>query len=253
MAKDTLVPTRQQHERRTSSIWTDQHGREWHCEIDISSQKPVSIPTPTNGFRQPIPTPEKYIKPHPKNFGRFVIDYPQWKMDILERDSEYTRSMIGLAEAMFGEKAPDALKAPPPSLMNKLGSRPLPVEFVMAMEAGNKWALGLRKPDGSLYPKPAWVTEELERRWRAATRTVWGAGDAFGEGLPVAAKGQFYDEGDEATEEDFTPIVADDDEVLPVVPSVAKPPAIPDFPTPGQGTQLRPRPRGRPRTNHATT
>lgn len=252
MAKDTLVPTRQQHERRQSSLWTDQHGREWHCEIDISSQRPVSIPTPTGGFKPPIATPEKYLKPHPKSFGRFVIDYAQWKMDLMERESERTRTLIGLAEAMFGEKAPSALEAPPPSLLNKVGAGPLPIEFVMAMEAGNKWALGLRRTDGTLYPQPSWVTADLLRRWKAATRTVWSQNDAYGEGIPTATKNQFYDEGDDVVFDVGgvfpAPVVAEDDELPP-----QPPPPVVSFPRLGQNTQMRPRPRGRPRKHPVQT
>jgi hypothetical protein len=242
MAKDTLVPTRQQHERRQSSTWVDQHGREFHCEIDIASQRPVSIPTPSGGWKPPIATPEKYVKPHPKSFGRFVIDYPQWKMDLLERESERTRSLVGLAEAMFGEKAPEALLRPPPSLIAKVGAQPLPIEFVLAMESGNKWALGLRRPDGTLYPQPGWVTEDLLRRWKASTRTIWGASDMHGEGLRTAKKGEFYDdEGPESEDEmDFgPPVVADDDEVAPVAPVAPQAPNPRSFPSPGQGPQLR--------------
>lgn len=184
----------EQWEKRRSIVARDQHGREYHCEVDKDTMGYVGIPTPKN-FRSPIPIPNKHFKQVKGELGRFYIDYNGWKRDILTAEAGRTVRMRQLAEKMYGNAFSTVLKDPPGDLLYKLGAGPLPIEFVMAMEAGKSpWALGLRRADGSYYPVPKWVTPDLKSRMDEALHSVWSGDAGIGNDLPVALEGQFEDE-----------------------------------------------------------
>ena len=190
---------REQWETRTSVTMTDQHEREYSCEMDKETMNPVGIPTPRN-FRQPVPTPSKYLNPVKGRLGRLYINYTEWKRDILAAEQARTIRLREMAEKTYGNAAPKMLEDPPGDLLYKLGHGPVPIEFVLAMESGqSKWALGLRKPDGSYYKTPGWVTEDLQKRKDLALSQVW-SGEGLAGALPMAKDGQFADD-----EEDETP------------------------------------------------
>jgi len=201
---------REQWEKRRSQILVDQHGREYSAEVDTDALAPVGPIMPRN-FKQPVPTPSKYVEPVRGRMNEVRINYEAWKRDIAAGEYARTLKMRKLAEDMYGSQFGKAMQDPPPELLAKVGPGPLPIECVMAMESGqSKWALGLRKPDGSYYPKPKWVTGDIEERMLSALRQIWSYDEAFAGGLPVAAPGQFADdEEDEAVE---TPVMAFADE-----------------------------------------
>lgn len=209
---------REQWETRTSVTMTDQHGREYSCEMDKETMNPVGIPTPRN-FRQPVPTPSKYLNPVKGRLGQLFVNYTEWKRDILAAEQARTIRLRQLAEKTYGNAAPKMLEDPPGDLLYKLGHGPIPIEFVMAMEAGKSpWALGLRRPDGRYYPKPKWVTEDLEKRKDLALSQAW-SGEGMGGDLPMAAPGQFEDEPVEYDDIPFA--LADEDEIVDELPAEA--------------------------------
>lgn len=217
MAKN-FSESRQQHERRHPGgmQWLDQHGRAWQVEVDTVGMSAVGIPYLQSAI-PPIDIPLKYV--NAGQFGKITIEYAAWKRDILAREEEITAGIAHHAQNLYGERASEAIERPTPAILRIVGPRPIPIEFVMAMEAGRSpWVLGLRREDGSLYPKPAWVTEELEERLKASRRRfLGGTNDA----LPVAGLDEFADDpapAVEAAEED-TPF-ADD----PLPPVAAKRP-----------------------------
>ena len=238
--------TREQWEARRSQILIDQHGREYSAEIDTDALAPVGPIMPRN-FKQPVPTPSKYIKPIPGRLNEIKIDYEAWKRDVAAGEYVRTLKMRKLAEDMYGSQFGNAMKDPPPELLAKVGPGPIPIEFVLAMESGqSKWALGLRKADGSYYPKPKWVTPELEDRLLASLKQVWSGEEAFLGGLPSANPGQFVDDEEETVESAvsaFADAMEDEEEpVLVAVPSnIPAPVPVGDF--------IPKRPPGRPRKN----
>lgn len=172
----------------------DQHGREYSAEMDKRTMSPVGPITPRN-FRQPIPTPAKYIAPVKGQLGMIQIDYDGWKRDILLAEGSRVTKLRDLAEKMYGNAFATVLKDPPGELLHKLGAGPLPIEFVMAMEAGRSpWALGIFRANGQPYPKPQWLTAELEARMNSALNTVWNSFDSATAALPVAQPGEFTDD-----------------------------------------------------------
>lgn len=207
----------EQWEQRRGVTMHDQHGREYAVEMDIRTMGTVGPITPRN-FRQPIPTPAKYLAPVKGQLGRVHIDYDTWKRDILLSEGSRATKLRTLAEKMYGNAFAQVLKDPPGELLYKLGAGPVPIEFIMAMESGQSpWALGLRRPNGQPYPKPKWVTPDLEARMNAALHTVWSGFDGA-DSLPVAEAGQFADdpvedvadelveEEEEEVEEAFVPV-----------------------------------------------
>ncbi len=187
---------REQWQRRTTQFFTDQHGREYVAEVDKETLAPVGMIVPRN-FKQPVPTPSKYLNPVKGRMGVVRIDYDGWKRDLLAASNAYTRKLNKEAQDLYGAAFATMLDKNPPELLARVGSGPLPIEFVLAMEAGKSpWALGLRKADGGYYPKPKWVTPGLEARMLDALKTVWSADEAFSGALPVAAAGQFEDEAE---------------------------------------------------------
>ena len=202
MARET--GTREQWERRRSQILIDQHGREYSAEIDTEALAPVGPIMPRN-FKQPVPTPTKYLDPNPNRMNEVRVNYAAWKRDIAAGEYARTLKMRKLAEEMYGSQFGKAMQDPPPELLAKVGPGPLPMEFVLAMESGqSKWALGFRKPDGSYYPKPSWVTPDLETRMLNALRQVWSYDESFAGALPTAEPGQFAD--DDEVEADEAPV-----------------------------------------------
>jgi hypothetical protein len=207
----------EQWETRRGVTMRDQHGREYTAEMDIRTMGTVGPITPRN-FRQPIPTPAQYLAPVKDQLGVVRIDYDKWKRDLMMAEGARITKLRGLAEKMYGNAFATVLKDPPGELLFKLGAGPLPVEFVMAMEAGKSpWALGLRRPNGQPYPKPSWVTKELEARMAAALNTVWSGFDSATE-LPVAAEGQFEDE---PVEDEVMDVVEEvEEEIVDELPSL---------------------------------
>ena len=60
------------------------------------------------------------------------------------------------------------------ALLQMAGIAPQHIDIVRAMKAGNKWALGIAKPDGTPYPMPPWA-DPLVASWRIVE--TWGGVD----------------------------------------------------------------------------
>lgn len=169
-------------------LWPDDHGRMWRVEIDTVANAACGVPY-LQDANPPIPIPLKYV--NCGKFGKVQLEYKAWKRDVLEREANIKDEIIVQARAMYAEKAQDAIDNPPPALMRQIGVRPIPLEFIMAMEAGQSpWVLGVRRADGSLHPRPTWVTDELWTRYLDTRKTVYSDTD---NALPTAELGEFAD------------------------------------------------------------
>lgn len=142
---------------RTYAVFTDQWDREWGADIEHRTQHPCG-PLAAR-FRAPIYPPQKYIV-ITNTMRRLVrIDLHQWIRDLQEAALQWSQYRDRMAMSMFGAKAHEAISDAEgnmhPALINVIGRRPMPIEVVQAMIHGNKWALGLKNPDGSSPTKPA--------------------------------------------------------------------------------------------------
>ena len=93
------------------------------------------------------------------------------------------------------------------------------------MKSGeSKWALGMRKDDGSYYPRPKWVTDSMWERAQAALKQSWSVGDTFTGAVPAFAAGTFTDEESPVAEavEETSPFADEDEEELAVAAAPVK-------------------------------
>lgn len=147
---------------RSHMAHTDQHGREWDCTIDNRKESkfaPVTPPIPK--FSAPFPglvPPQHLVRPIIGKPGRLVIDYDAWLEDVRRARKAYTEQLRDYAHQRYqGQMVAVALENPPPDLLAMIGQPPPPLDFIRAMRAGNKWALGIRRADGTPYPMPPWA------------------------------------------------------------------------------------------------
>lgn len=158
-----------QPDHRRNQRFVDQHGRPWSGTIEIKTGHPTGVlePTWTKGLTQLAPNGAKvryqvpdylvpdqiYVKPHPTDHGVLFVDYPKMLDDLKEAWRDW-QSRVSKTELKFhGDKANP--KAPSAQTLDLAGAPPQRVELVLAMQAGNRWALGLS-------PKmPKWAKELL--------------------------------------------------------------------------------------------
>lgn len=241
-----------QQSRRTIAIYEDQHGREVVVFLHRETMTPVG-PMFFRSCREPVPTPQKYMRIDPQRMGRVRILYDQWIADLRASQAWRSDRLMQVAEKMYGTVAATMMRDQPAELLAKLGPESVPVEFVYAMRSGeSKWALGIRKPDGSFYPRPKWVTDVMFGKLEAALRQSWTADDEDVAVEDLFAPGTFADDEPEAA-----PVVdADEDEApafLAVTSDVVPPvTVIPGTVTPA-ASEVAPvrRGPGRPRKVHS--
>lgn len=144
-----------------TAFYYDQHGREYSTQMDILTGDPAAPLTPTT-WKAPFPTlypPAKY-QTFPRNRPGYVhIDYDRWIIDGHDAETEYRTWVLQVARQQFGAAALQRIKENDADLRKLAGPPPASVEVIKAMKAGNKWALGLLRPDGTRYPMPPWAAE----------------------------------------------------------------------------------------------
>lgn len=163
-ALSATLKVKSQADRRRPAILRDQHGRRWTTQIDTETMDPCIPMTPT-GWSAPLPTlvpAQKYLRTSPAEFGVVMIDYDQWLIDLAESSREYRDHLLQVAQKHFGAAAVRAIEERDDKLRQLAGPGPAAVEYVRAMKAGNKWALGLLRKDGERYPCPPWAEPMLD-------------------------------------------------------------------------------------------
>lgn len=195
-----------QQSRRTIAVYEDQHGREWVVFLHRETMTPVG-PMFLRSCREPVPTPQKYVRIDPTRMGRIRVQYDQWINDLRASQAWRSDRLMQVAEKMYGTVAATMMRDQPAELLAKLGPESVPVEFVYAMRSGeSKWALGMRRPDGSFYPRPKWVTDVMFGKLEAALRQSWTPDDEDVAVADLFAPGTFADDEPDA------PVTADADE-----------------------------------------
>lgn len=185
--------------KRKTIIYTDQHGREWGGTKDVFADAPIGTLLPLNftpvKYRgQELLPPEKYQRFDDARPGQLVIDYVSWEADLAEAHRLWDEEFAKYAQAMYGDRAMEALERPTPAMMTMVGKRPMPVELVQAQAEGNRWILGLDPK------RPTWADDFfIEETPAAATRRFLNADDeqtsqelaAVGASARRGAKGRF--------------------------------------------------------------
>jgi hypothetical protein len=209
---EVVVPVkeREQVDTMVTGVWRDQHGRQWAGMTDKESQAPISLRP--FGWTPPLPAmtpPAKYHTYHVASRS-FTIEYKGWLDEYAEAQREYQTWEMQVARHHFGAAALEKIKAGDAELRRLAGEPPQDVQFIKAMAAGNKWALGLTRPDGTAYPRPSWADDAFHS-WQIESVTR-----ADEESLGDASL--FWDVDDEPVTADARPewlgetdIFADDD------------------------------------------
>lgn len=135
---------------------TDQHGRKWETTIDFIANGPCG-PINPKGWNAPLRVPTKYLKFQPENAMELVIDYDSWIPNVEEAWRVWDQLLYDDAILLFGTEGVKAYTEKKPELLRHTGPHPEHVELIKAAKAGNKWVLGIKKPDGSTYPMPSWA------------------------------------------------------------------------------------------------
>lgn len=154
----------QQQDTMRTMEYTDQHGRTFVAVASNKTLEPCGPLTPV-GWHAPLPMmvpPTKYFTFHPARVGRTVIDYDRWITDIANAEREYGVWVLQVAKREFGAAALQKIESRDHGLQMLCGPSPQSSEFVKAMKAGNKWALGIARMDGTAYPRPAWADPHVD-------------------------------------------------------------------------------------------
>lgn len=147
-----------QAKNRRTSIFKDQHGREWAAVKDVFTDAPIGPLAPVGWTpvqyqgRDLIPDNSVMIFDEARS-GTFEIDYAKWRRAIETALAMWTQTAGSYAASMYGDKAMDALSDPPPALLNILGPKPMPLDLIDAQAEGNRWILGYP------VPRPKWADE----------------------------------------------------------------------------------------------
>jgi hypothetical protein len=147
-----------QAKNRRTSIFKDQHGREWAAVKDVYTDAPIGPLSPYGWTpvqykgRDLVPDNSVMVFDDARS-GVFTIDYAKWRQAIEGALAMWTQTAGSYAASMYGDKAMDALNDPPPALLNILGPKPMPLDLIDAQAEGNRWILGFD------VPKPKWAEE----------------------------------------------------------------------------------------------
>lgn len=161
-----------QPDHRRNQRFTDQHGRPWNGTIELKTGHPTGVlePTWTKGLTQLAPNgarvryaiplylipPTSYVVPGPDH-GQLLVAYIHWINDLKEAWKEYRSRVRSLEVKFHGEKARP--ESPSAQTLDLAGQPPMRVELLLAMQAGNRWALGL-SPKMPSWAKPLLPTDD---------------------------------------------------------------------------------------------
>lgn len=154
-----------QAEYRQVRTFFDQHQRPWEAVVD-SRDRALTWSAP---LRPMFSLPSKKLMP-PPNFlkpdglGRLRVDYDGWMQQVHGANEDWNTELMKICQAQNPNAALDTFKNPPAEILRLIGARPMPLEFIKAMKAGNNWVLG--KSDR----EPEWLNDKL-RQWLGTART----------------------------------------------------------------------------------
>src|ERR1700730_731365 len=162
----------QRDKRDWSDDFTDQHGRRFESQYDIGNNRPIGELKPV-GFDPPWLPPMYYIRwARAKGGFHFRWDYDALANDLVESSVAYYAGVMDfmlehMKEYVEEHGIPELGDAVPSMVLRSpLGHPPLSPAIVLACQAGEPWALGV---------KGAPVNEDLKR---ALLQSTTGSGRA---------------------------------------------------------------------------
>lgn len=141
--------------RRYQLYW-DQHGRKYGANIENKTGDPTGG-IDRIGWSAPLLCEQKYLEvQHDPDTGlaipgRLHINYEAWIRDVARQREDYLERLGFFAQAIYGEKAGEAIKKPTPELRRLLKIEPQAVEPIYAAMKGEPWVLGLTAGEAPEY------------------------------------------------------------------------------------------------------
>lgn len=182
----------EQRDKRTHHTMTDQFGRQWQTTIDMTAKpKPSPCgPIAPDGWHDPLATPDTYKRFDPANMFRLTIDVDSWIKEWSEANNAWEGQLTVQARKMSPADEGAALLGAggadlSPVLLDKVGARPQPVEYVLALKGGNKWAAGL-SPIMPQWAKDKWHRMLINTGWFVANKDVLADVDTLRQMFPDA-------------------------------------------------------------------
>ncbi len=163
-----------QADTRAWSEFIDQHGRVWGAITENKTRHPCAPLQPQ--FDAPYIPFQKYLRVVSAN--KIEIEYRAALKDMDESDRLYDTDLRNHAQALYGDKALEAIEHPSPQLLALAGERPqrVPRDFPEAALSDNQWVLGLTAA------VPNWalplLKKEEEKKASAPMKAYPDAGEA---------------------------------------------------------------------------
>jgi hypothetical protein len=150
-----------QADKRTYFEFTDNHGRKFGASVEKDTMHPTGSMTPIGHIEHSFfPLDMQFVSFGA--LGKMHIDYDNWEAMVVDAHKNFENRLHDTASAMSPlDMGASHIANRPPALVKMMGPAPVPVDFVRASRAGNKWILGIPKPDGSQYPVPQWAEKYM--------------------------------------------------------------------------------------------
>jgi hypothetical protein len=132
----------QRVKRGWTDEFTDQHGRKYAAQYELSNSRPIGELSPV-GFSPPWTPPMRFIVWERHGGFRFRWDYATMANELAEgSDAFYTEVVQFMMEHMPTEKVPEIGEPIPERVRRLVGKPPLSPAIPLAAEAGDPWILG---------------------------------------------------------------------------------------------------------------
>lgn len=131
-------------DRRRTVILTDQHGRKWFCNEDIRTGAAVG-PYEPKGWSAPWYLPQggefPYYKRQEETPNLMDLDYDGYLAQLRQAHGEWEKRIRDVGIELHGQAFDE--NKPTLAVLQRVGQKPQPIEPIVAMKQGNKYALGL--------------------------------------------------------------------------------------------------------------
>lgn len=131
-------------DHRRNVTLTDQHGRKWHCNEDRRTGAAVG-PYEPKGWSAPWYLPQGgeypyYQRPEDEPH-RLELDYDACLAQLRQAHADWEKRVRDVGIELHGQAFTE--DKPTLAVLQRVGHKPLPLEPILAMKQGNKYALGL--------------------------------------------------------------------------------------------------------------
>jgi hypothetical protein len=150
---------------RVSRNWPDQHGRIWNAVVSTKDKSghPCSPLEPVDWSAPIVPAQKYFLLPNSSDpIPTLRIDYEKWLADQEMYATDWNKSVdnacLGFANGSQQLYA-RLKKNPTTAILEIAGVKPLDRRYILACQAGDRWALGF-EPDMPAWARKIWDSPE---------------------------------------------------------------------------------------------